>query len=454
YKDNGDGTYGTTSFDDADTVVIKKSQTEASPLANINFDLQGAPTGTISGKFIDKDTLSFSGDWYSIILRGAEQEWGEWRHLNVEIDRSTKAYTAKAPLGTWKVMAESWPNYPESFYTGADSDSSTSWSDGATITVVLDQTLTDINFKATYQADTSFDYGGSGTISGSVITSDKASVPRATVELRSKDWLIFAESQTDNDGAYSFGKLPPNKYILKATPPSGVEAYQKYGTSSETEITLEDAATSSSNELTLASANVFGRILKPDGTPGSRIHFWVFEDTDGDGYFDWTSESPNEYDGETDDNGYFNLTVAETSYGMEFHLPPHYNGIEPLSVQTFTINADSTAEKDFGTITLSKTTKTISGTVKNSNGVAITSGHVHAHRVDGQGWADSELGSDGTFTLSVGPGEWEIMIDPPWEGGADWQYTGRPKRARFSDEISIYEISTSSGTVTAKTGAS
>ncbi|MCS5573202.1 MAG: carboxypeptidase-like regulatory domain-containing protein, partial [Pseudomonadales bacterium] len=324
YKDNGDGTYGTTSFDDADTVVIKKSQTEASPLANINFDLQGAPTGTISGKFIDKDTLSFSGDWYSIILRGAEQEWGEWRHLNVEIDRSTKAYTAKAPLGTWKVMAESWPNYPESFYTGADSDSSTSWSDGATITVVLDQTLTDINFKATYQADTSFDYGGNGTISGSVITSDKASVPRATVEIRSKDWLIFAESQTDNDGAYSFGKLPPNKYILKATPPSGVEAYQKYGTSADTEITLEDGATSSSNEITLASANVFGRILKPDGTPGSRIHFWVFEDTDGDGYFDWTSESPNEYDGETDDNGYFNLTVAETSYGMEFHLPPHY----------------------------------------------------------------------------------------------------------------------------------
>ena len=101
---------------------------------------------------------------------------------------------------------------------------------------------------------------------------------------------------------------------------------------------------------------------------------------------------------------------------------------------------------------MSKTTKTISGTVKDSSGNAITKGFVHAWKVDGQGWADSELGSDGSYTLSVGPGEWEIMIDPPWDGSADWQYTGRPKRARFSDEVAIYSIATSNGTVTVKTG--
>ena len=183
---------------------------------------------------------SFSGDWYSVILRGADQEWGEWRHLNVEIDNSTKEYTAKAPLGTWKVMAESWPNYPESFYTGADSDSSSAWSDGATITVTEGVTLENINFKVAYQADTSFDYGGTGTISGTVSTASKDTVPRASVSLRSKDWLVFAESQTDNDGKYTFGKLPANKYILTATPPSGVEAYQKFGASSETEVSLSD----------------------------------------------------------------------------------------------------------------------------------------------------------------------------------------------------------------------
>ena len=168
YKDNGDGTYGTTSFDDADTISITES-----PLVDINFDLAGAPTGIIKGKVVDKDTGVFSGDWYSVILRGANVEWGEWTHLNVQIDESTKEYTAKAPEGTWKVMAESWPNYPESFFTGADSDSSASWSDGATITVIVDQTLENINFRLAYQANKSFDYGGTGTISGTVKTSTK-----------------------------------------------------------------------------------------------------------------------------------------------------------------------------------------------------------------------------------------------------------------------------------------
>ncbi|MCS5574631.1 MAG: carboxypeptidase regulatory-like domain-containing protein, partial [Pseudomonadales bacterium] len=443
YKSGGT----TTSFDEADTITITTSHTADSPLANINFDLAGAPTGTIKGQVVDKDNGGSVGDWFSVILRGADEEWGEWRHLNVEISGST--YTAKAPEGNWKIMAESWPNYAEAFYTGADSDSGSSWSDGATIKVVVDETLENINFKMTYQADTSFDYGGNSSISGAVATADKTAVPRAKVELRSKDWMIWAEGKTDNDGKYEFAKLPPNTYILTATPPSGVDAYAKYGQSGETSVDLTAGGSKTDLDLTLAAANVYGRILKPDGNPATYVHFWIFEDSDGDGFFDWQSDgSAKEYDGETDSNGNFSLTVDETSYGMEFHLPPHYNGIEPLSVQSFSINSNETAEKDFGTITLSKTTKTISGTVKDSSGNAITKGFVHAWKVDGQGWADSELGSDGSYTLSVGPGEWEIMIDPPWDGSADWQYTGRPKRARFSDEVAIYSIATSKGTVT------
>ena len=96
-------------------------------------------------------------------------------------------------------MAESWPNYPESFYTGSDSDSS--FMDRRSDNKVTEgATIENINFKVTYQADTSFDYGGTGTISGTVSTASKDTVPRASVSIRSKDWLIFAESKTDNDG--------------------------------------------------------------------------------------------------------------------------------------------------------------------------------------------------------------------------------------------------------------
>ena len=452
FKDNGDGTYGTTSFDDADTISITKAHTTGSPLANINFDLAGAPTGIIKGKVVDKDTGVFSGDWYSVILRGANEEWGEWRHLNVQIDVSTKEYTVKAPEGTWKVMAESWPNYPESFYTGADSVSSALWSDGATITVVAGQTLEDINFMLAFQVDKSFDYGGTGIISGSVKTAALETVPRASVELRSKDWLVFAETQTDHNGNHSFPKLPDNSYVLSAEPPSGVEAYQKYSKSTEVKVPLTGGETKT-QDLTLASANVFGRLLKPDGKPASRVHFWIFEDSDGDGHFDWDSSDPKEYDGETDSNGDFSLTVSETSYGIEFHLPPDYTGVEPLSVYTFSINSSDSAEKDFGTITLSKTSKTITGSVKTADGTAISGAEINAWRIDGQGWANTTSDSSGNYSLDASQGEWEIIVERPWEGKVTWLFTGGPQLVQFAKPISLSSMSTTTGTVTATTSA-
>ena len=120
----------------------------------------------------------------------------------------------------------------------------------------------------------------------------------------------------------------------------------------------------SNNQLVLTSANVFGRILKPDGNPARYVHFWIFEDTNGDGLFDWDGDGKREYDGETDNNGYFNVTVDESSYGIEFHLPPHFNGIGANFNISFSINSDDSKEKDFGTIKLSKTSKTISGTAE------------------------------------------------------------------------------------------
>ena len=217
-------------------------------------------------------------------------------------------------------------------------------------------------------------------------------------------------------------------------------------------MTLVDAATES-KDLTLASANVFGRVLKPDGSPASSA-LLDFEDSDGNGEFDWDSEQPKEYDGETDSNGYFSLTVEETTYGMEFHLPPHYNGIEPLSVYSFSINADSTAEKDFGTITLTKTTKTITGSVKTADGTAINGAPVVAWRIDAPGWADTITDESGNYSLDASAGQWEVMVERPWEGKVSWQYTGGPQLVQFAKAIGLSSLSTSKGTVTATTADS
>ena len=75
-----------------------------------------------------------------------------------------------------------------------------------------------------------------------------------------------------------------------------MEAYQKFGESAETEVVLLSEQ-DKSQDISLTSANVFGRILKPDGKPASYVWFWIFEDTDGDGSFDWNNGSGKEYSG-------------------------------------------------------------------------------------------------------------------------------------------------------------
>ena len=93
----------------------------------------------------------------------------------------------------------------------------------------------------------SFNYGGSGSIAGTVnigvAGSDAVSaVPRAKVELRSNDWMVFIEAKTDNDGNYTFSNLPNKEYSITASPPNGVEAYKAYGTSAALSVTLTGGA--------------------------------------------------------------------------------------------------------------------------------------------------------------------------------------------------------------------
>ena len=257
----GDGSYettywtatgGTTDFSEATAIVIEKDAT----LTGKDFSFQPAPTGTITGTIGDALDGSWSEHHFNVILRPADQEWGEMRHLQPTLEGTT--YTVKAPAGTYKVAAEAWPNYAEGYYTGATTDSAATWAEGQTITVVLDQTTSDINFKLTLDTTaSSFNYGGSGSIAGTVnigVTGSDAvsAVPRAKVELRSNDWMVFIEAKTDNDGGYSFSNLPDKEYSITASPPSGVETYKSYGTSAALSVTLTGGSAETGKDIKTA----------------------------------------------------------------------------------------------------------------------------------------------------------------------------------------------------------
>ena len=276
-----------------------------------------------------------------------------------------------------------------------------------------------------------------------------SAVPRAKVELRSNDWMVFIEAKTDNDGNYTFSNLPDKEYSITASPPSGVEAYKAYGTSAALSVTLTGGAAMADQDIKLQAANIYGRMLKPDGSPATNVHFWIFQDSDADGFFDWSTNDAKEYDGMTDSTGNFSVTAAETVYSMEFHLPPHYNGIEPLSTYSFTIDGTDNPTKDFGDITLSKTTKTITGTVVYADGTGVANAEVHAWSMDGSGFAHDTSDSSGAFSLDGSAGDWEVMVNQPWTGAADWQYSGKPQIVRFASSVTLGSLTTSSGTVTA-----
>ncbi len=63
------------------------------------------------------------------------------------------------------------------------------------------------------------------------------------------------------------------------------------------------------------------------------------------------------------------------------------------------------------TIIMKQKTSKISGKVLDQDGKGVQGVWLHAWVRDGQGWGDAQSGADGSYTMWVSPGDWEINID-------------------------------------------
>ena len=80
---------------------------------------------------------------------------------------------------------------------------------------------------------------------------------------------------------------------------------------------------------------------------------------------------------------------------------------------------------------------------------------VHAWSMDGSGFAHDTTDSSGAFTLDGSAGDWEVMVNQPWTGAADWQYSGKPQIVRFASSVTLGSMeANSSGTVSASSAVS
>lgn len=107
-----------------------------------------------------------------------------------------------------------------------------------------------------------------------------------------------------------------------------------------------------------------------------------------------------------------------------------------------------------------KAVKTITGTVKKSNGTAVASANVMAFRKNSPGNAMATTNSSGAYTLLVSGGDWDVM---PNSGGggpggqqtqADWVYASPPTPVQFSTNSTAetktidFSVTTASATIT------
>ena len=85
-------------------------------------------------------------------------------------------------------------------------------------------------------------------------------------------------------------------------------------------------------------------------------------------------------------------------------------------------------------IFLSSPSNTVTGTVLDTNDREISGAEVEAWRLDGEGWASTSTGTDGTFEFSLGAGEWEIFIYRPYGKNVSWIYEGSPRVVTLTED--------------------
>ena len=169
-----------------------------------------------------------------------------------------------------------------------------------------------------------------------------------------------------------------------------------------------------------------GTILTPEDEPVEDVNLYVYNQ-------DMTVQTG----GNTNGSGEFNIyLVTQDAYSFEFFLPAGTSGYMP---------PDSITEQysgvlvELGDIYLLESTKTITGIVRYEDNSPVTSASITAQRTDGGSRSEGEVGNNGTYELSVGPGKWEVFINAPrdeetgQEESVDWAYSGPPSMVNFKN---------------------
>ncbi len=297
-------------------------------------------------------------------------------------------------------------------------------------------------------------------------------IAKAEMYLHNSNWTVSSwGGRTFVDGAISYypddfwytggpasETCPTGAITIEANPPMGVTTYAK--AADRTATLPADANTHYATPITMSAIQLQGRLNNPLVSSGQYDYV-----TNSGVSFRPSDFSPTGFKNTMSDmSGIFKmggLTVG--SYFIEFMMPwqSGYEGINaPDQIQ---IEVDATGKvkttavgstcPDFvtscnlGDISFTVATKTITGTLKDSDGTPITSGRIQAFKEMGMGQAQDDVDSSGNYSLTVGGGTWGLRPEPNWNPSSppDWSYCGMPKFFVFESGTGV-ETKTSANT--------
>lgn len=243
-------------------------------------------------------------------------------------------------------------------------------------------------------------------------------------------------TQSASNGTFNLS-LNPGRYKCQAQP----QPTSTYSPSVEAEIDVFTDQTTTLNPK-VTNAQLKGKCFKPDGVTGMRCNINVHSQD-----FSIFAHA------NADDTGNYKLGgLANGTYVAEAQPDFSVSGLTPPDPATVTLGS-TVVEKNFTFVTAAKK---ITGTVKKTDGTAAANANVNAFRMNGQGFANGQIDSSGTYTISVSGGSWNVQ---PFCGGGpgsscDWIYQNPPTIVDFANDTTSetktvdFAVTTASATIT------
>ncbi|MBI2427110.1 MAG: carboxypeptidase regulatory-like domain-containing protein [Candidatus Kerfeldbacteria bacterium] len=309
------------------------------------------------------------------------------------------------------------------------------WAYHATENSPADQTVTVSNNQT---STVSFTLIGAN-VTFRVTTTLGVAVPNLSFSVHNADYTFYDYGTTDSNGNGSTAVTANGTYTLEFY--SGGDITESPPAN---QTFTYSGSTVALGTLTTRAPSARIKVVLPDGSTAAQ-NAWVQVH---DASWTWGKS----WSGNTDATGIATVgTLDAGTYTVEVDPPYSSDGtgyISPADV-SITISSGSTnTVYETTPIRLGTASKTITGTVSYANGTAVTSASYYGYGIDNNNYFYGSA-TNGTFTISTGPGKYEIMIYNTSYSGSDWGYTGDPKRVKFEGAAGEQETVTVAFTVSA-----